>query len=79
MILYFRTERNSNPRLFFLLYGSWQGTKLVLEDRGTLAYFFRTGTDMESGLRAKTTLANTQITLHYAEKDEFEAFCPPVT
>lgn len=40
--LYFRTGRYSNPKLFFLLYGSWQGTELVLEDRGTLAYFFKT-------------------------------------
>jgi hypothetical protein len=66
--LYFRTERNSNPKLFFLLYGSWQGTDLVLEDRGTLAYFFETSTDTKSRLRSPVTLKNTQIALHYGEK-----------
>jgi hypothetical protein len=46
--LYFRIERNSSPKLFRLPYGSWQGTELVLEDRGTLAYFFNTSSDKKS-------------------------------
>jgi len=75
VILYFRTERNS-PKLFFLLYGSWQGTELVLEDRGTLAYFFKAATDTHSRLKPSATPKNTQITLHYGEKDQFEALCP---
>jgi hypothetical protein len=75
--LYFRTERNSNPKLFFLLYGSWQGTELVLEDRGTLAYFFKASTDTKNQLKPPSK--NTQITLHYGEKNEFEAFCPSAT
>jgi hypothetical protein len=77
--LYFRTERYSNPKLFFLLYGSWQGTELVLEDRGTLAYFFKTTKDRESQLARPASLKNTQITLHYGEKDEFEALCSSAT
>jgi hypothetical protein len=52
--LYFRTERNSKPRLFFLLYGSRQGTELVLEDRGTLAYSFKTNAGMRRRLRTPT-------------------------
>jgi hypothetical protein len=77
--LYFRTERNSNPKLFFLLYGSWQGTELVLEDRGTLAYFFKASTDAKNRLKPPTLPNNTQITLHYGEKNEFETLCPSVT
>jgi hypothetical protein len=76
--LYFRTERNSSPKLFFLLYGSWQGTELVLEDRGTLAYFFKTSSD-KSRPKLPTTHKNTQITLHYGEKNEFEPLCPSGT
>jgi hypothetical protein len=74
--LYFRTGRNSNPKLFFLLYGSWQGTELLLEDRGTLAYFFDANASGKSPLRPATTSRNTEITLHYGKKDEFEALCP---
>jgi hypothetical protein len=74
--LYFRTERNSNPKLFFLLYGSWQGTELVLEDRGTLAHLFKTSADTQSPLKPPETPKNAQITLHYGEKDQFEALCP---
>jgi hypothetical protein len=75
--LYFRTERNSNPKLFFLLYGSWRGTELVLEDRGTLAYFFKASTGTKNRLKLPPPPPqNTQITLHYGEKDEFEALCP---
>lgn len=77
--LYLRTERNSSPRLSFLLYGSWQGTELVLEDRGTLAYFFNAGTDMKNWQRPPAKVKNAQITLRYGEKDEFEALCPSPT
>jgi hypothetical protein len=77
--LYFRTEQNSSPKLFFLLYGSWQGTELVLEDRGTLAYFFKTSTDKKSQRKPSTTHKNTQITLHYGEKNEFEPLCRSAT
>jgi hypothetical protein len=73
--LYFHTEKNSNPKLFFLLYGSWQGTALVLEDRGTLAYFFEANTDTKSRLRSPVILKNAQIALHYGERDQFEALC----
>jgi len=76
--LYFRTQRNSTPKLFFLLYGSWQGTELVLEDRGTLAYFFKRSTDV-TRLNPPSKLKNTQITLHYGEKDRFETLCPSAT
>jgi hypothetical protein len=74
--LYFRTERNSNSKLFFLLYGWWQGTELVLEDRGTLAHFFKISAENSSPLRPPGTPKNAQITLHYGEKDQFEALCP---
>lgn len=77
--LYLRTERNSSPRLSFLLYGSWQGTELVLEDRGTLPYFFTADTDIKSRLRPTATVKNAQIRLRYGEKDEFEALCPSLT
>jgi hypothetical protein len=77
--LYFRTERNSNPKLFFLLYGSWQGTELVLEDRGSLAYFFTADSDMKTRLRPPATVKNAQITLRYGQKEEFEALCPSST
>jgi hypothetical protein len=77
--LYFRTERTSNPKLFFLLYGSWQGTELVLEDRGTLAHFFKASGDMKNRPTPPGKAGNTRITLHYGKKDEFEALCPSDT
>ena len=77
--LYFRTERNSTPKLFFLLYGSWQGTELVLDDRGSLGYFFKTSENTNSRIRPPTMLKNAQITLHYSGKNEFEALCPSPT
>jgi hypothetical protein len=77
--LYFRTERNSTPKLFFLLYGSWQGTELVLEDRGSLTYFFNASADTKSPRRPPTTPKSAEITLHYGEKDQFEALCPSPT
>ncbi len=84
--LYLRTERNTNPKLFFLLYGSWQGSQLLLEDRGTLASFFAGGrsSNQEHPKKASPSAApplspiygNSEIILHYAEKAEFDAVCP---
>ena len=74
--LYLRTEKTVNPRLFFLLYGAWRGTDLVLEDRGTIVNLFNSKKS-EKELRASTLHGeNSEITLHYGEKSEFDAFCP---
>jgi hypothetical protein len=82
--LYLRTERNANPKLIFLLYGSWQGSALLLEDRGTLGHlldgnaFERAGRAAVSPQVRASRRINSEITLHYAERDEFDNSCPAV-
>lgn len=77
--LYLRPEKKSDPKLFFLLYGSWQGTELVLEDRGTLENFFKTYVRTKNPRRSsKGPMKTAEVTLHYGEKSEFERACPAI-
>jgi hypothetical protein len=84
VILYLRTERKTNPKLFFLLYGSWQGSALLLEDRGTFGYLLDGNAFAAAGRAAvwpqtrASRRINSEITLHYAERDEFDNSCPAV-
>ncbi|MGA2813599.1 MAG: hypothetical protein ABSG16_19525 [Candidatus Acidiferrum sp.] len=77
VILYLRTERDAEPKLYFLLYGSWRGPELVLEDRGTLAGSFnRAGTAPISPPAPPGSAKNSEIILQYGDKNLWEAACP---
>ncbi|HEY2351626.1 MAG TPA: hypothetical protein VGH83_03880 [Candidatus Acidoferrum sp.] len=74
--LYLRTERSAYPRLFFLLYGSWQGQELLLEDRGTMENFFKMAERLKNSRFSPAARRDTVIVLHYGERAEFDRACP---
>jgi hypothetical protein len=77
VILYLRTERDSNPKLYFLLYGSWRGPELVLEDRGTLANSFNPdGTARIAPQTHPHAAKNSEIILQHGDKSVLDAACP---
>ena len=77
VIIYLRTEKSADPKRFFLLYGSWQGADMVLEDRGTIMYFLHPEeTEREVSSRSPHQRENSEVVLHYGEKPEFDRLCP---
>jgi len=80
VVLYLHNERSAQPKLTFLLYGSWQGTELVLEDRGSLGNSFNPdGTPKEYAQTRTNARYNSEIKLHYGDRSAFEAACPAAT
>ena len=80
VVLYLHNERSAQPKLTLLLYGSWQGTELVLEDRGSLGNSFNPdGTPKAYAPTRTNARHNSEIKLHYGERSAFEAACPAAT
>ncbi len=77
VVLYLHNERSAQPKLTFLLYGSWQGTELVLEDRGSLGDSFNPdGIPKEYAQTRTGARYNSEIKLHYGGRSAFQAACP---